>query len=50
MALTAGGDFVQIFITDCNRERLISVLKNNGLPFRLWDVAEGEIVQTELPE
>ena len=50
MELTAGGDFGQIFITDCNRERLISVLKNNGLPFRLWDVAEGEIVQTELPE
>lgn len=50
MELTSDGDFGQIFITDCNRERLISVLKNNELPFRLWDVAEGEIVQTELPE
>ncbi|MBR3853759.1 MAG: DNA replication and repair protein RecF, partial [Tidjanibacter sp.] len=47
MELTAGGDFGQIFITDCNRERLISVLKNNNLPFCLWDVAEGEITPAE---
>lgn len=43
MELTSGGDFGQIFITDCNRERLINILRGNSLDFRLYDVAEGEI-------
>lgn len=49
MELTAGGEFGQIFITDCNRERLITVLQNSDLEFKLWDVAEGEICPADNP-
>lgn len=46
MELTSRGDFGQIFITDCNRDRLVAVLENNGLEFRLFDVASGEITDS----
>lgn len=46
--LIAGKDFGQVFMTDCNRERIISVLKGSGLNFRLFAVAEGEVRMEEV--
>lgn len=46
MKLTSGENYGQVFITDCNRERLISILKRSGEEFRLFSV-EGGVVQRE---
>ena len=40
--LISGEEYGQVFITDCNRERIISVLKGCGLTFRLFSVVEGD--------
>ena len=46
-ALISGDEFGQVFMTDCNRERIVSVLNRYGLSFRLFSVAEGEVKQEE---
>ena len=47
--LTSGAEFGQIFITDCNRERIISVLCRSGLEFKLFEVEEGEVSEQPVP-
>lgn len=47
--LTSDNLFGQIFITDCNRERIISILCNSGLRFKLFGVAEGEVAVKPIP-
>ena len=47
--LTSGAEFGQIFITDCNRERIISVLCRSGLDFKLFGVEEGEVNEEPVP-
>lgn len=47
--LTSGPEFGQIFITDCNRERIISVLCRSGLEFKLFGVEEGEVSEQPVP-
>lgn len=46
--LISGEEFGQVFMTDCNRERIISVLKNCGLSFRLFSVEGGEVKKEEV--
>lgn len=46
--LTSGEEFGQVFITDCNRERIISVLKGSGREFRLFSVDVGEVTREDL--
>ncbi|MBO5661470.1 MAG: DNA replication/repair protein RecF [Tidjanibacter sp.] len=46
--LTSGEEYGQVFITDCNRERLISVLKGCNLEFRLFSVEGGEVKTEEV--
>lgn len=46
--LISGEEYGQVFITDCNRERIISVLKGCGLTFRLFSVVEGEVKEEEV--
>ena len=48
--LTSGAEFGQIFITDCNRERIISVLCRSGLEFKLFGVSEGEVGEESLTQ
>lgn len=43
--LTRREEFGQTFITDCNTERITSVLASSGLQFKLWEVRSGEIFQ-----
>ena len=45
--LTSGSEFGQIFITDCNRERIVSLLNRCGLEFRLFVVDEGEVSESD---
>lgn len=46
--LTSSEEFGQVFITDCNHERIVSVLKQSGREFRLFAVADGEVTQEEV--
>lgn len=46
--LTSNEEFGQVFITDCNRERIISILKESGKEFRLFSVTDGEVTQEEV--
>ena len=48
VALTSGEEFGQVFITDCNRERIITVLRESGREFRLFSVSGGEVSREEL--
>ena len=41
-------DFGQVFITDCNRERIITLLKQSGCEFRLFIVGEGVVQREEV--
>jgi DNA replication and repair protein RecF len=41
-------DFGQVFITDCNRERIITLLKQSGCEFRLFSVGEGVVQREEV--
>lgn len=46
-SLIAGDSFGQVFMTDCNRERIISILRQRGLSFKLFAVEAGEIKTEE---
>lgn len=46
--LIAGDSFGQVFMTDCNRERIISILRQSGLSFRLFAVEGGEVKMEEV--
>lgn len=48
IALTSREAFGQVFITDCNRERIISILRQSGLSFRLFAVEGGEVKMEEV--
>ena len=48
MTITSGEEFGQVFITDCNRERIISVLQRSGLDFKLFAVADGEVTEEDI--
>ena len=48
VSVTSGEEYGQVFITDCNRERIISVLKNSGHSFRLFSVDGGEVKVEEV--
>ena len=41
--LVAGAEFGQIFLTDCNRDRLQSILDRAGGDYRLFTVENGEV-------
>ncbi|MDR2894955.1 MAG: DNA replication and repair protein RecF [Alistipes sp.] len=41
--LVSGGGFSQIFISDCNRERLEGVLRRGGRDYSLFDIKNGEV-------
>ncbi len=41
--LTSGEAYGQVFITDCNRHRLASLLRTRNVPYRLFSVSEGEV-------
>ncbi len=41
--LVSGGGFGQVFITDCNKLRLESILERSGEPYTLFEVANGKI-------
>ncbi len=43
IGLVSGGDFGQIFITDCNKLRLEGILDRSGQPYSLFEVTEGAI-------
>lgn len=45
ISLVGGGRFGQILISDCNRQRLTSILDNCGVEYTLFDVADGEVVR-----
>jgi DNA replication and repair protein RecF len=48
VTLTSSDDFGQVFITDCNRERIISVLRHSGLSFSLFGVEGGVVGKEEV--
>ncbi len=48
IGVTSGEEYGQVFITDCNRERIISILQQSGLGFRLFTVEGGEVKMEEL--
>lgn len=48
IGVTSGEEYGQVFITDCNRERIISILQQSGLDFRLFAVEGGEVNVEEL--
>lgn len=48
--LTQRDEFGQTFITDCNSERICSVLAASGLEFKLWEVKEGEVTPLNTEE
>lgn len=43
--LVDGERFGQIIISDCNRQRLTSILDGVGTVYRLFDVADGEVAE-----
>jgi DNA replication and repair protein RecF len=43
IGLVDTGDFRQIFISDCNRERLEGVLRRGGREYSLFEIAGGEV-------
>ena len=43
MRSVAGEEFGQIVITDCNEQRLRSLLDRAGSQYTIFNVAEGEI-------
>lgn len=45
LELVSGGDFGQIFITDCNRTRLEEILAKGSEEYALFEVNDGEITQ-----
>lgn len=45
--LVAGDRFGQIFITDTNREHLDTILQNVGSDYKIFEVATGNICETE---
>ena len=45
--LVSGPEFGQIFITDCNKVRLESILERSGESYTLWRVDGGESCQVE---
>lgn len=46
--LTSRKEYGQVFITDCNRERIVGILEQSGLDFRLFAVQDGEITDVKL--
>ena len=48
IGITSGEEYGQVFITDCNRERIISILRQSGLSFRLFAVEGGEVKREEM--
>lgn len=46
--LTSGEDYGQVFITDCNRERIITILQRSGQEFLLFGVEDGEVKKEEV--
>lgn len=44
MSLTADGTFGQTLISDCNEERLREVLDGCGVEYRLFNVADGDVI------
>lgn len=45
LSLVSGDDFGQIFITDCNKNRLEWILEQSSTPYSLWNVSDGKIVK-----
>ena len=43
--LVDGERFGQIVISDCNRQRLTSILDEVGIAYKLFDVADGGVVE-----
>lgn len=46
--LTSSDAYGQVFITDCNRERIISILRRSGQEFRLYSVEGGQVRKEEV--
>ena len=42
--LTGSGDFGQIFISDCNRSRIIAIFDACGVEYSLFDIDGGEVM------
>lgn len=47
LSLVGTERFGQIFISDCNSQRLLSVLEGSEVGFRLFDIEDGRIVKKE---
>ena len=45
LEIVDGDEFGQIFISDCNRDRLVEILDRTAREFAVWNVADGEIVK-----
>lgn len=45
ISLVGDGRFGQIVISDCNHTRLVSILDNCGVPYKLFGVDNGEITE-----
>lgn len=43
LRLTAEERYGQVFITDCNRERMVSILGESGISFKVFDVEGGRV-------
>ncbi len=43
LEIVSKDEFGQIFITDCNRRRLETILQSTNTPYSLFEVSEGEI-------
>lgn len=47
MEIVSNEEFGQIFISDCNRTRLERILGDINVPFRLFEMEAGEVVNTK---
>ncbi len=47
IAITTGSEYGQVFITDCNRERIASLLRQRSIPYRLFCVEGGNVTTSE---
>lgn len=46
--LVSGDEFGQIFMTDTNREHLDQILRHTDKPYKIFNVANGEITESEV--
>lgn len=46
--LVSGDEFGQIFMTDTNREHLDQILRHTQQPYKIFNVADGEITESEV--